>query len=239
MIEPSPAVAVDRRPDRSAVADWTLTKLHEMIFNGELQPGDVLTELDLTKRLGVSRSPVRDALRELEYSGLIDVDEVNGRRSLRAFGEDDIAESYDLRTELEALVARWAARSATPGQLDTIRLAFDRMKEVVTTEALDITLPVDFAFHRSIAVASGRPRPLHILAGVWIQHQALIRRMDRIGADPTTPEQRKQSVDDHERMCEAITSRDEAASEAAVRQHLQNRRTILMARFHERGLGSL
>lgn len=239
MTEPSSAAVIDRRPDRNAVADWTLTKLHEMIFNAELRPGDVLTELDLTKRLGVSRSPVRDALRELEYSGLIDVDEVNGRRSLRAFSEDDIAESYDLRTELEALVARWAARSATPSQLDTIRTSFERMKHVVISEPLDITLPVDFAFHRAIAVASGRPRPLHILAGVWIQHQALIRRMDRIGADPPTPEQRRQSIDDHERMCTAITSRDEAASEAAVRQHLQNRRAILMARFHEHGLGSL
>ena len=45
------------RPDRSAVADWTLAQLHEMVFNGQLAPGGDLTEMDLTARLGVSRSP--------------------------------------------------------------------------------------------------------------------------------------------------------------------------------------
>ena len=51
------------RPDRNALGDWTLAQVHELVFNGGLAPGDVLTEVDLSERLGVSRSPVRDALK--------------------------------------------------------------------------------------------------------------------------------------------------------------------------------
>ena len=224
------------RPDRNAVADWTLAQLHELVFNGELAPGDVLTEMDLTERLGVSRSPVRDALKELEHSGLVDVDPVNGRRILRAFGEDDILESYDLRTELEALAARYAARAATEAALQHLTARYDAMVGALL-EPLDVWLPIDFAFHAGIAAASGTHRLPHLLAGVWIQQQAFLRRMDRGGVDPSTREQRLETLPQHERILAAIRARDEAGSDETVRAFIRARRDSMLGKFRAQGFG--
>ena len=233
MVGPTPL-----RPDRNAVADWTLAHLHEMVFNGQLAPGDVLTEMDLTERLSVSRSPVRDALKELEHSGLVDVDPVNGRRVLRALGAHDIAESYDLRIELEALAARYAARVVNELALQHLTERYDAMVGALL-EPLDVWLPIDFAFHAAIAAASGAHRLPHTLAGVWLQHQAFLRRMDRGGVDPSTREQRLETLPKHERILTAIRARDEAGSDEAVRLLLGGRRDIMLAKFREMGFGTV
>ena len=227
-----------QRPDRNAVADWTLAQLHEMVFNGQLAAGDVLTEMDLTERLGVSRSPVRDALKELEHSGLVNVDPVNGRRILRAFGPDDIAESYDIRVELEAIAARYAARVANESALQHLTESYDAMVGALL-EPLDVWLPIDFAFHAAVAAASGAHRLPHMLAGVWLQHQAFLRRMDRGGVDPSTRDQRLETLRTHERILTAIRAGDETGSDEAVRLFLGDRRDSILGKFREMGFGTV
>lgn len=226
------------RPDRSAIADWTLDRLHELVFSGELTPGDVLTEMDLTKRLGVSRSPVRDALKELEHSGLVDVDPVNGRRILRAFGAEDIKEGYDLRVELEVLASRYAARRGDEAALQRLDESYDAMVAAIL-EPIDVWLPIDFAFHAAIAAASGAHRLPHVLANVWVQQQAFLRRMHRGGVDPSTREQRLETLPRHERILKAIHAGDEEASAQAVREFLETRREIMLAKFLEKGFGKV
>jgi DNA-binding GntR family transcriptional regulator len=227
-----------QRPDRNAIADWTLARLHEMVFNGELAPGDVLTEMDLTERLGVSRSPVRDALKELEHSGLVDVDPVNGRRTLRLFGEVEIAESYDVRCELEALAVRYTARMADETAIQRLSDGYDAMVGAIL-EPLDVWLPIDFAFHAAVAAASGGHRLPYMLAGLWLQHQAFLRRMDRGGVDPSTREQRLETLPKHERILAAIRARDEAEGDRAVRDLLAVRRDVMLVKFREMGLGTV
>ncbi len=226
------------RPDRNAVADWTVAHLLELVFNGGLSPGDLLTELDLTERLGVSRSPVRYALQELEHSGLVDVDPVNGRRTLRVFGEGDIAESYDIRCDLEAMAARYAARSRDEAALQRVSEAFDAMVAALR-EPLDVWLPIDFAFHAAIAAASGTHRLPYMLGSVLVQHQAFLRRMDRGGVDPSTREQRLDTLPKHERIVTAIRAHDPDGSDAAVRRLLVERRDLMLDRFLAMGLGTV
>jgi len=206
-----------------------------MIFNGQLLPGDALKELDLTERLGVSRSPVRDALKELERQGLVDVDEVNGRRVLRALNERDIAETYDIRIELEALAARYAARDASEESRRRLmdRLGALRASLSVPTEAW---LPLDFAFHEAIAAAAGRHQLQPLLSRLWIQIQAFLRRMDRIGAYPDDRQTRLSGIAEHEALAAAILARDPAAADAAVRAHLETHRDALISLFHGTGM---
>lgn len=232
------SLLASQRPDRSAVADWTLARLHEMVFDGQLAPGDVLTETDLTATLGVSRSPVRDALKELEHSGLINVDRVNGRRILRAFGADDIAESYDVRLELESLAARYAAQRASDAAFRGLSTAYEDMVGALEA-SLDVWLAVDFAFHASIAAASGGHRLPRMLAGIWLQQQAFLRRMHRGGVDPSTREQRLETLPKHEQILAAIRAQDVAASDAAVRHLVRGRREIMLAKFLEMGFGAI
>jgi DNA-binding FadR family transcriptional regulator len=104
-------------------------------------------------------------------------------------------------------------------------------------EPLDVWLPTDFAFHAAIAAASGTHRLPHMLAGVWLQHQAFLQRMDRGGVDPSTREQRLETLPRHERILTAIRARDEAGSDQAVRLLLGDRREIVLVKFREMGLG--
>lgn len=224
----------ERRPDRRAVSDWTLDRLNEMVFNGELKAGDVLSEVDLTERLQVSRSPVREALKELENAGLLDVDVVNGRRVLRPFVADDVAELYDTRTELEALAARYAARSPTQVFLDELEQRLDEMRAAVG-EPVETWLPKDFAFHSAISVGSGARRAPHLLAGVWIQHQALLRRMALVGSYPSTFEERMVVIEDHRKILLAISKSDPARADAALRAHLDQGRQKVLTALRKRG----
>jgi len=228
-----PAAPV-RRPDRRAVTDWTLARLHEMVFNGELQSGDVLSEIELAERLSVSRSPVRDALKELDHSGLLDVDEVNGRRVLRPFRIADVAELYDLRSELEALAARYASGTPSTAFLNELAARLDSMRHAVN-EPIETWLPLDFAFHRSISDGSGARRVPRVLSGIWIQHQALLRRMALVGSYPSTAEERIDVIEDHRRILEAISEADPPKADAALRSHLDRRRAIVMAALEKRG----
>lgn len=230
-LEPS---TTERRPDRRAVADWTLNRLHEMVLSGELRPGDVLSEVELTERLGVSRSPVRDALKELEHSGLLDVDDVNGRRVLRPFLPDDVAELYNLRIELEALAARYAARNSSQTVVQQLTDSLTAMQDAVR-EPVEVWLPRDFAFHSVISVASGTRRVPRLLTGVWIQHQAFLRRLDRVGAYPSTLEERLDVIRDHERILVAIGEGDPAKADAALRRHLQRRQEIVLTALRASG----
>jgi DNA-binding GntR family transcriptional regulator len=226
------------RPDRTAIADWTLEQLHELILNGDLAAGDTLTEMDLTQRLGVSRSPVREALKGLENAGLVIVDPINGQRKLRAFGLEDIRESYDIRTELEALAARYAARCASDEQLKDLSDCLEVMRAAIR-EPLDVWLPADFAFHAAIARASGAHSLPHLLAHVWAQNQAFLRRMDRLGVDPSDSTQRLGTLPVHEEILAAIRSRDEDAAGRVVWNFIRARRDIMLAKLQGGGVGNI
>ncbi len=215
-------LAVAPRPDRRAVSDWTLDRLSEMVFTGELKAGDVLSEVELTERLQVSRSPIREALRELENAGLLDVDAVNGRRVLRPFVAADVAELYDIRAELEGLTARYAASVPDRSFTDGLDGLIEEMQAALR-EPVETWLPTDFAFHAAISAASGTRRAPHLLAGLWIQNQALLRRMALVGSYPSTLQERRIVIAEHRDIVRAIAEGDPEKAEAAARAHLQHR----------------
>lgn len=225
------------RPDRRAVADWTLDRLHELVFEGELRVGEQLSEVDLCQRLGVSRSPVRDALKELEHAGLLEVDDVNGRRTLRAFRLDDVAESYDVRIALECLAARNAAKYQPPA-MERIDAGLAAMRGGLD-QPLDAWLTLDFAFHREVADASGARRIPYLLSGIWIQHHAFLRRLDRVNLYPSTRAGREAVLLEHQAIADAISGGDGAGAASAVRNHLQRRRDAVLRDLRAAGRATL
>jgi DNA-binding GntR family transcriptional regulator len=105
------------RPGRRAVGEWALEQLYSDIFSGRLQAGAEVGEVELAERLQVSRSPIRDALRQLEFDGLVVPGARNGLRVVKSFGHQDIAELYDVRASLEALAFARAADLRTDQDL--------------------------------------------------------------------------------------------------------------------------
>lgn len=223
------------KPGRRALADWTASRLFEMIFNGELEPGSSLGEVEITGLLGVSRSPIRDALRQLEESGLVEVSPTSGRRVVRRFDIDDVYELYTIRVALESLSVRHAAERITPSQLrelDTLLAAMGKTKSARTPAGRDFE--ADLRFHEVVCLASGLDRLHQILSGLWLQTRALLRHLDSAGIYPTGDEL-DQVVADHSHVLEALRAHDAAAAEMAIADHLRLRRDHLVDAIRSRG----
>ena len=103
----------------STKADDIAGLIEEAIVSGELTPGSVLRQEQLSERFGVSRTPVREALRRLAALGLVSFEPNRGVR-VRTLSRDDLREAFLVRAELEALVTEEAARKMTPDDLDRL-----------------------------------------------------------------------------------------------------------------------
>src|SRR5262245_8370630 len=108
----------------------TLLRLREMLFKGEFQRGERLSELPLSARLGVSRTPIRLALERLAHEGLLEVSR-SGGFVVREFTIDAVWDAIEVRGALEGTAARLAAeRLEDDRELDTLRLCRDEMDSI-------------------------------------------------------------------------------------------------------------
>ena len=139
-----------------------------------MSPGDPISEEEITKRLGVSRSPAREALRELEAVGIVEVNSINGRRVVAKFDASDIYDLYTVRSGLEELGARYAAPKATPELIRQLKALQDQMEQVGSTREYPSRrdFELDFELHRVICRASGLRRLETTLRPLWLQTHA-------------------------------------------------------------------
>ena len=233
---PSPAVPSDGRPSRRAVTEWVLDQIYAEIFSGELAAGDVLGEIELTERLGVSRTPVREALRILERDGIIQADPVNGRRLIVEFGADDLRELYTLRLALERLAHELAARTIDDESLDALERLVERMESADLSERAGRRqqYDADFAFHDLVCRSAGQARLHRMLSGLWRQSRALLEQLDAAGIYPRGDEA-VTVRNDHRELLAALRGRDPRAAGAAVDRHLEARRDVLAAAVESHG----
>jgi len=218
------------RPTRRAVTDWTISWLYDEIFAGRLSGGDALSETELSERLGVSRSPVREALRELERDGVISSDSVNGRRVVAGFEADDIEELYTIRLALERLSAELAASRITHGELEELRRTIAVMQRVAVTgrEGHEEHFDADFAFHEAICRGARTHRLEALLRPLWRQTRSLLKQIDMAEIYPRGGELDDARAD-HSRIVEALARGDSEAAGKAMADHLASRRDVLVA----------
>lgn len=230
---PSPGTA---RPSRRALTEWVTTQLYRDIFAGRLSAGDPLGEIELTARLGVSRTPVREALQALEAQGLLAVDPVNGRRVIAAFGVDDIRELYTIRLALERLAHECAASTMGAGDLAGLEDLLARMEaaDLATSDGRREQYDADFRFHELACSGVGMPRLQGILSGLWLQSRALLEQLDAAGIYPRGAEASLVRAD-HRAVLDALRAGDGPAAGRAVAAHLQRRRDTLVAAVERNG----
>lgn len=221
------------RPNRRAVSEWTLERLYDMIFSGQIAAGATVREEQLTARFGVSRSPVRESLRQLEIDGLLEVDRETGRRRVARFGLDDIYELYTIRAGLEEISASHAALRVTPDVLDELRALQSTMDQMIARPIpSQRDFAVDIAFHRLMCEASGLRRLAAALSPLWAQTRALLHHLHSVGRynDPTED---ALAYRDHREIVAALARREPQHAAAAVRHHLHDRRDQLILMLDE------
>ncbi|HOJ09574.1 MAG TPA: GntR family transcriptional regulator [Clostridiales bacterium] len=202
-------------------------QLQNDILNGKYEPGDILTEMKLSEELGVSRTPIREALKQLELEGL--VKSTPGRGVVvQGITDKDIEDIYTIRMMIEGLAARWAAEKITPGELEELKEILE-FEEFYTLKGggTGNLLKLDSRFHDLVFKAS-KSRPLmHILS--TFHHYVQSAR----SASLETPGRAQKVFEEHRAILQAINARDPDLAEKLTTEHVKNANINLMKKRSE------
>lgn len=203
-------------------------KLREEIVSGSLAAGAPLVEGAVAARYGMSRTPVREALRRLQQDGL--VERADRGMRVRARSPEEILEIYEVRIVLEAEAARGAAEHATRLDLMRITGALDRMRAAEPTDA-GAMAATNRTFHEAIWAASHNGTLVDLLTRL---HSHLTRYP---ATTLTSPGRWETVLTDHAAMLAAIETRDGEAAGRLAREHMAQARDIRLRMYSEEPSG--
>ncbi|MGH3645384.1 MAG: GntR family transcriptional regulator [Mycobacterium sp.] len=199
-------------PGQVSLTDRVYDELMRAVRAGELRPGTMHSVVEISGRLGVSRTPVREALLRMAGNGMVRFERSRGVRILEV-STRDIEEIYSLRLLLEVPSAYRAAELLTDELLGPVEEAFDRMREAAEVGDESRFQAADVDFHAAILNIAGNRRVTEVAANTRIQ------MMDR-GLSTTVTRTLADILLVHERILDGIRDRDPEASAARMRDHL-------------------
>ena len=201
-------------------------EIEQAILDGEFPPGESLTEQKLSAQLGVSRTPVREALRQLELEGLV-TRVPNKGVVVVGLSEKDIDDIYTIRMSMESLAARWAAVNITDGELEELRDVVELQEFYLKKNDTLQIRHLDSRFHQIIYSAS-RSRPLRQILS---QFHNYIQKPREISVKYSG--RAAASVDEHRRIYEAIAGHNSQKAEAEAAEHIQRAKDNLLKAIKE------
>jgi DNA-binding GntR family transcriptional regulator len=217
----------------SPLGDQVYAIIWERIISRQIGPGDKLSDLRLSEDLGVSRTPVREALHRLAQDGIVRSESRRGF-FLASFSSQDVAEVYDIRTALESLSVRLALPHLSDAELDEAQRALEASREEIThgveraEEQWEHWLTIDRAFHKLLAQRAQNRRLESLLAS--LQVQIGVFQVYGIHSSPL----RLLSIDHHEAILAALKARDSASAGRAMERHIQEVKEWVLAEFVSR-----
>lgn len=205
------------RPLRELVLD----AIRGAIMNGTLQPRERLMEIQMAEELGVSRTPIREALRKLELEGFIVMVPRKG-----AYVSDlsfkDIADVFEIRAALEGLAAGLAAERITEEELESMERLLVEKQEAITQDDISKLVEVDTKFHELMYQSSRNVRLGSIISNLREQIQRF-----RL-ASLSYPGRNKLSLEEHKKIVEAIQARDYQLARQLATEHIENAENVLI-----------
>lgn len=205
------------------VADNVLTRLRDAILEGEIAPGAKISEPELARKYGISRAPLREAIRRLEERSLITR---VPRQSARAVVLDakKVSDIFQLREAIEGMAAREAALRITQPEIDKLRDGLDRQR--AATQAQGEGYPfkrLDIDYHTSIVRASRNEFLIKFLSEDCHGLIDLCRRQQR-----RRPDRADRALLEHQRIVDALADRDPELAELSMRRHIARSRQDLL-----------
>ena len=204
----------------TSLADQVFDKLENDIIQGVYQRGELLTELKLVEQLGVSRTPIREALRRLEQERLIE-DTGKGSRVL-GITEEDLQDIMNIRERIEGLAAYYAALNLTPEGLKELTHIVDLQEFYFSKQDKEHLRQVDDQFHDMICTLSKRS----VIADTLIPLMRKTRRYRRVAIDNW--ERTTNTMNEHRKMYEAIASGNAELAEELATAHIVSAKRYLI-----------
>ena len=199
---------------RRSLHDEVVSRVRDMIIEGTLAPGARVHEGQLCQQLGVSRTPLREALKFLASEGLIELVAARGA-VVRKFTAKDVRDMLDVLAVLEAFAGRLACRVASDADIAEVRRLHDRMVEhFETRDRLEY-----FKLNQSIHAAFLRLSGNATLAASHAAIQSRLKRIRYIGNQE--PRKWQDAMNEHDRMIRALEARDGEALALVLTQHME------------------
>lgn len=210
--------------DQDSVAHRVLQTLRQEIVSAQLKPGQVIREAETAARLGVSKTPVREALHALLWEDFVMVFPRRGY-VVRQVGMDDLREVMDLRLSIEPRITAIAARVRSDDLIPQLEGLLDRQLDESLPLPERLTAASDF--HRAIAATAGNKRAERLLRTYFDEttrtHYLFPRATDHVVSDA--------ELESHRRILDAITARDETDAQSAMEEHLEESNEALLRSF--------
>lgn len=213
------------KPLREIVFDT----LREAIINQILKPGERLMEVQLAEELGVSRTPVREAIRKLELEGLVIMVPRKGAY-VSGISLKDITEVFEIRIALETLAAGLAARRITEEELEEMERQLVRESEETEVSNLRSIVEIDTDFHDLLYKASRNQKLIEIISNLREQlHRFRSASLARPGRGKT-------ALEEHKKIVEALAARDVELVEKLAKIHIERAEQAFMASLEKQDL---
>lgn len=201
--------------------DVVFKALREAIITGELKPGERLMEIKLAKELGVSRTPVREAIRKLELEGLVIMTARKGAE-VAPINEKDLMEVLEIRKNLEGLACELAADNATRANIKQFKELNALIEEAVNKEDIEEITKRDVDFHEAIYAITNNRRLIQMLhqlkEHIFRYRLEYIKDMKNKGA----------IVEEHNRIITAIEKNDTKNAKKEIEKHIETQERYIL-----------
>ena len=195
--------------------DVVFNTLRKAILRGNLEPGERLREIHLADKLGVSRTPIREAIRKLELEGLVVMIPRKGA-VVAEITEKSLRDVLEVRRALEALAVRLACEKILDAEVEELKVAAERFEEALETGDVTAFAEADVRFHDIIYRATDNQRLIQLLYNLREQmYRYRVEYLKREDAHETL-------LEEHQAIIETIEKRDVAKAVEAVRTHIHN-----------------
>ncbi len=207
-----------------SVREAAYTHLRGSILAGSLPPGARISEPGLAEQLGISRTPVREALQRLSQEGLVELLPGKGAR-VRILSADEAREVYEVRALLEAEAAALATQNASAAELIALKKQLDLLNSLPADDYLR-QMQVDFDFHTALVEAAHNRTLARIYADLRSSLTLIRSFQQTLSQHPKTRQQ-------HETIVEALLARDPEKAARAAREHVRYFRDLVVQSLEE------
>ena len=195
--------------------DVVFQTLRGAILKGDLKPGERLMELQLASKLGVSRTPIREAIRMLEQEGLAVTIPRKGAEVAK-MTEKDMEDVLQIRLSLEALAVRLSCENITPAALQELKVAMEDFEEKTKSSQFVEMAKADVKFHEILYKASNNPKLQQLLSN--LREQMYRYRVEYLKDETIYPRLLKE----HKDIAESLRRKDKSRASETMREHVKN-----------------
>ena len=196
-----------------SIREQVYKRIRELILNGRIAPATRIVENKLAQQLGVSRTPVREALHVLEMEGFLDAIPRIGYQ-VREIHVEELDQICEIRKVNESLAARWALEKITPEEIAALEANLDAAEADVKGGSPEKFIPRDAEFHEILVRASRSQRLLEICH--LLRRHMFLYRIESMYKEASA----LQAIAGHRRILASLMAKDPSEVETAVREHL-------------------